>query len=135
MNIIIRDFSLISEKRSNSFSNRPYWGFGNFIFPNAGNNLFAMRTPVIEMDERSGNNFFNHNVLLDMLINVLADRKIRTAADGTFLQRNSNILVNSLRSFSERSRMAKRCAPFLWNISRRISFGIKLFKRSLLGFG
>ena len=92
-------------------------------------------TPVMRMDKRSGNNFLNHNILLDMLISVFTDRELRTAADRTFSQRDSNIFVNSLRCFSACSRMTERCSSFLWNIARRISFGIKLFKRSLFSLG
>ena len=135
MNIIIRNLSLISKKTCNSFSNRTYGSFGNFIFPNAGNNLFAVSTPVMRMDKSSGNYFLNNNILLNMLIRMFADRKIGVTTDRTFFKRNGNILVNSLGCFSACSRMAERRTSFLWDITRRISFGIKLFKRSLLSLG
>jgi len=135
LNIIVRDLSLISKKRSNSFSNRTYWSFRDFILPNTGNDFFAMRAPVMRMDKSSGNYFLDNNILLNMLVSMFADREVRVAATGAFFKRNSNIFVNSLGCFSECSGMAEWTSSFLWNIARRISFGIKLLKRSLLSLG
>ena len=116
-NVIVGDLDFISEKRSLGSGFRAYEGVGDFSFPPAMHNPFAVRAPAEKMNEARRLHTSILDILLDMSRGMVARGNIPAFAIRTPVQENVNIFVNILGFFSEMSSMAKRGTSLFLRLS------------------
>ena len=115
--VIVGDLDFISEKRSLGSGFRAYEGVGDFSFPPAMHNPFAVRAPAEKMNEARRLHPSILDILLDMSRGMVARGNIPAFAIRTPVQENVNIFVNILGFFSEMSSMAKRGTSLFLRLS------------------
>ncbi len=133
LNIVIRDFDLMTQKRSLGSCVRSDKGVGDFIFTPTVNNTFTIDTPVITVYEAGGSKFAVNNIFLNMFCRMVARRNIFAAAKRTDIKVNIDGFINMIGIAAKPSLMTDRSAALL-RVFRRFFLRISV-ERSLERFG
>ena len=126
---VIGGLGLITNKSGFSSGIRSDKGLWNFIFAPAVNDAFAIRTPVITVNETCRGKFAILDIFLDMFRGVVARRNIFAVAPRTAVKVNINGLIGLFGFSAEPARMTSRSTKLF---SGRNSFFAFIFSERIL---